>query len=622
MAPFDITEEIPFDLSGRPEGAALFGVTTNAFDIAIGSLPFLLYIGEGAEYERAPAPWRKDQFDNARNVGEQSLTGWWLRSQADFGGGSGITYHEPLQGEGSENRFRDSRGVDVLVEAGEVSLLPATEEIVDLGASEVSIVAGPDRLLLRDGGTVKVWDGTSPSTVTLNGTGATTAEHLAYAGAVFLIGHNTGIDTLPEAAGTSSTQLWNGGSFASPVKPYWLKQRIFATSGRRIFELTLAGGTPAAGDILYEHPDVDWEWTAMAETGGAVWASGFSGDKSAVHVITIDPDGSTPALNGATVGIQMPDGERAHCLLGYLNLLMVGTTFGLRAARVAAAEAELGPLIFDDFESHSITARGDYAWCGGMDGITRKVALGFQIGEALDFAWANDLESDGAAEVMGFAWFQERLHWAHAGSGVWRPHATSLRPSGYLATGFARFGTLEPKFFDSVRVSGDVSFGSIDLASVVTDTESSITNLADFNGSKDVQINLPGDRKADRLSIKFTLNREVGDATKGPVLQSYQIRALPAPFRRQRLIRYPVSLFDRESDRFGVPQGGEGFAWARLQVLETLEETGTPVLVQDFRTGEARICVVDQVTHSGPENPSVSNKNFGGRGVITVRTVD
>jgi hypothetical protein len=618
----DFTEDIPFDLSGRPEGAALFGVTATAFDIAVGALPFLLYIDPENPYERGPAPWKKDQFDNERSVGEQSLTGWWLRSQSDFGGGSGIIYYEPLEAEGSENRFRDSRGLDVLTEPGEVTLLPLTTEIVDLGSSSISLVASGTRLLVRDGATVKVWNGASLTTVTLNGTGATTATHLAYTGSLFLIGHNTGIDTLPADAGSSSTQLWNGGSFASPVKPYWVKQRIFATSGRRIFELTLTGGTPAAGDILYEHPDPNWEWTSIAETGGAVWAAGFSGDKSAVHVITIDPDGTTPTLNGATVGIQMPDGEKANALLGYLDLLLVGTSFGVRAAATDLTKAQLGPLIFDDGEVFVLSARGDYAWAGMAQGMSRKIALGFQIGTDLDFAYANDLEGSGSGNITGFAWFQGKLCLGHAASGVYQPHDTSLVPSGSLTTGFARYGTMEPKFYESLRVTADATYGSIDLASVVTDTPTSITNVADFNGSRDVTLNLAGDRKADRLSIVFTLNRESGDITKGPVFRSYQLRALPAPVRRSRLIRYPISIFDVEKDRFGVAKGGKGFAWTRLQALELLEFTSTPVLVQDFRTGEARICIVESVVHTGFSNPSRHEKNFGGRGVLTVRTVD
>jgi hypothetical protein len=620
---FDITEDIPFDLSGRSEGAGFFSVAADAFDIAVGTLPFLMYIGENAEYERAPAPWRKDQFDNQRNVGEQSLTGWWLRSQADFGGGSGITYHEPLQGEGSENRFRDSRGVDVLVEAGEVSLLAETEEIINLGGSSISLVAGDTRLLVRDGNTVKVWNGTSLDTVTLNGFGATDPVHLAYTGSLFLIGHNTGIDSLPAGSGTSSTQLWNSLALPGDMKPYWLKQRIFATSGPKIYELTLAGGDPDSPDAtLYEHPDPNWTWTSIAETGGGVWAAGFSGDKSAVHVITIDADGTTPALNGGTVAIQMPDGERVRCLLGYLDFLFVGTSEGLRVAATEEARASLGPLVFDDAEVFSLSGRGDFAWAGLSAGVTRKVALGFQIGESLDFAWANDLESTGSGEIQALAWFEGRLCLGHAGSGVWQQHETDLVESGYLATGFARFGTLEPKFFDSLRVTADCSAGTIGLGTVVTDVESGITTLTSFNGSRDVQINLPGDRKADRLSIVFTLNRSLADPSQGPILQSYQIRALPAPFRRQRLIRYPLSLFDREKDRWGKERGGPGFAWARLQVLETLEFTGNPVLVHDFRTGEARMCVVEQVTHSGPDNPTREKKNFGGRVTLTVRTVD
>jgi hypothetical protein len=73
-------------------------------------------------YQRETAPYRKDQFDNSKEPGEQSLTGWWIRSQSSFHNGSGIQFYDPTSGEASGYRFADSQGVDVWTK-GQVSLL-------------------------------------------------------------------------------------------------------------------------------------------------------------------------------------------------------------------------------------------------------------------------------------------------------------------------------------------------------------------------------------------------------------------------------------------------------------------------------------------------------------------
>ena len=73
-------------------------------------------------YQRETAPYRKDQFDNSKEPGEQSLTGWWIRSQSSFHGGTGIKFYDPTSGESTNYRFTDSQGVDVWTK-GQVSLL-------------------------------------------------------------------------------------------------------------------------------------------------------------------------------------------------------------------------------------------------------------------------------------------------------------------------------------------------------------------------------------------------------------------------------------------------------------------------------------------------------------------
>jgi hypothetical protein len=108
--------------------SAIWQNTDVAYDTAIGGMPFIYAINDARPYIRQTAPFRKEQFDNQTEPGEQSLTGWWIRSQMSFHGGDGITFFDPAQSASNtpgHYRFADSKGVNVW-EQGEVTLLRDT----------------------------------------------------------------------------------------------------------------------------------------------------------------------------------------------------------------------------------------------------------------------------------------------------------------------------------------------------------------------------------------------------------------------------------------------------------------------------------------------------------------
>jgi hypothetical protein len=121
---FSITDPIidPIGIVGTT--AQLFENTSNIYDVAIGGQPFLLASSDRYPYQRQTATYRKQQFDNTKEVGEQSFEGWWLRSQSSFHLGAGINYLDPYLSENVQYRFNDSAGVDVWT-PGQVSMLPA-----------------------------------------------------------------------------------------------------------------------------------------------------------------------------------------------------------------------------------------------------------------------------------------------------------------------------------------------------------------------------------------------------------------------------------------------------------------------------------------------------------------
>jgi len=99
--------------------------TDIAYDTAIGGMPFIYAISDSRPYIRQTAPFRKEQFDNQTEPGEQSLTGWWIRSQSSFHYGDGIVFYDPTSsnsGSPEHYRFSESKGVNVW-NIGQVTLL-------------------------------------------------------------------------------------------------------------------------------------------------------------------------------------------------------------------------------------------------------------------------------------------------------------------------------------------------------------------------------------------------------------------------------------------------------------------------------------------------------------------
>jgi hypothetical protein len=122
----NITEDIPLNV-GNPGTLGFWVNNAEEYDVAVGGYPFLLAPTDNNPYQRETAQYRKDQFDSSKEPGEQSLTGWWLRSQSSFHNGTGIKFFDPTGGESIPYRFADSQGVNVWTK-GQISLLNSTSE--------------------------------------------------------------------------------------------------------------------------------------------------------------------------------------------------------------------------------------------------------------------------------------------------------------------------------------------------------------------------------------------------------------------------------------------------------------------------------------------------------------
>jgi hypothetical protein len=109
---FDITEPLPYPLS-NPAGVTNFSATGVDYDVALNGYPFFLGASDETPYRRVTAQYRKQQIDQSREPGEQTLTGWWTRSQSSFHYGAGIKFFEPLQDESLRFQYTESKGLYV-----------------------------------------------------------------------------------------------------------------------------------------------------------------------------------------------------------------------------------------------------------------------------------------------------------------------------------------------------------------------------------------------------------------------------------------------------------------------------------------------------------------------------
>jgi len=197
---------------------------------------------------------------------------------------------------------------------------------------------------------------------------------------------------------------------------------------------------------------------------------------------------------------------------------------------------------------------------------------------------------------------------------------SELVESGFLRTGFIRYNTLEGKIFKLINARINTAHGAFGMQSVTAEGGTyDIGTFAQGQTVPEVNVNYPIGSQ-EYLGFIFTMYRDENDATLGPLFTGYQIKALPA-IPRQRLIQYPVMCYDHEMDKFNNEVGYEGSAYARMSQLETVENVGDTIRIEDFRTGENYIGLIEEMDFI---NRTPTDKRFSGYGgllLVTIRSV-
>lgn len=654
----DISESVVFDLTGR--GSQYYDPNTYAIDCAIGGLPFLFGIKDDSPYIRSTARWKYERVDQAREPGEQTLdSGLWVRSQTSFHLGEGIQFQEALEGNVDQLRFRYESGVGIDPwTPGQISLLHSTSKLYP-AASNLSggvlalpaTISGTDYVLAVDKtastSAVRISSVTSGGSSTTLATGATLSEAIFAAdsdGSRIYVVTATGIYDLDFTAGSPTVHkhINFDSANASSATIAYVKNRLmlgisFASGSTvaAIYEIAtsshastvnLSTLTPITASTVVP---TGWVWSDIAEGRGAIYVSGYSGDRSSIF--KIEPE-STGVLGALISVADIPRGEVVYSLYGYLGtFLAIGTSRGVRIAAIADdATIVYGPIIFETTNPvRAFTARDSYVWAavtagvGGASG-TYRINLGTLMDDGA-YPYASDVyaaSTTGIVESLGFFPSTGQLFMSVNGSGVWSESLTNLVPEGVANMATVNWGTLEKKAWKRVRVETDTLEGDIEIYADSATGRSQIATLTEGNTyNTDFDLSTAYASPEVNGRVVFSLYRNDTDATKGAALKGYAIKAIPSP-TRSRLIQLPLMCYDFETDRRGTRMGVLGGAKYRLAALEAIESAGSTVLVQDFTSGENFDAVIEEIQFSRTTPPSGAvDDNFGGMITITIRTV-
>ena len=633
---YSITDGVVYPIGRTEATQKLFENTNNVYDIAISGEPFLLASSDRYPYQRQTAQYRKQQFDNSKEIGEQAFEGWWLRSQSSFHLGAGINYLDPLTGENVQYRFKDSAGVDVWT-PGQVTMLPKMDEVASITGSAY-MVGGIDSLdqdfvFYSDDDELYRLDDTGTTALVPHG-GTESILGLVQDGLYYYAADEDKIYR-GDLTGTGATGTSYYPTNNAKVVLSYVKQRIVAGIGEKIVEITQSrGGTnPDASDVRYTHPDTGWTWSAIAEGPTAIYASGYRGNNSSIYKFTLSNVGAMPTLTQAVTAADFPDDEYVMNIATYLGrFIVIGTSKGIRIGILDDnGDITYGPLTYEKtnpVHKVQIAFEDRFAYVtvtNAIDGNSGVIRIDLsQEVEPGRYAYAKDLstETTGCSCGIAFLGSSGRLVLAMDNEGIFYESITEKVATGFLETGLIRYGTIEKKYFKlvkpriaqpmdgSIAVSTKTVGGNVNSIITLTNTTPAI--------NEDLGTNLQFPQEA--LAFLFTFGRSSIDVSKGPEFDGYQIKSLPA-VRRNRQLTIPLLNFDFESDRFGVQIGYEGRAFDRLQALESIEALGDTVLVQDFTTGETVLGLIEQLSFERTTPPKSGFSGFGGIIYVSVRTV-
>lgn len=520
-------------------GSGNTSLVPDVFPVAINGRPYMVDSKSG-RFTRQFDSRVRDSVDQSTAPGEAAVNpqGLWRRGQVSWHLGAGQKYADTA--EGLDYRYYKSKGVNPWTR-GQLSLLNATKVSLSSAATTQHMVVQDGRVYVSLNGDVKYTTdpfATSPTWTDCTGEPGGTCAAMATDGTnIYLAFPSDGVRIIktPTAVGTIDAT-----KFVNTTDSFYMigfaKGFMFGAHDSEL-QLISKSGTKS---VKVTPDDAAFKWVGVATGQNAVYAAGYAGKKSVVYKITI---ASTGVLDTGVVALELPTGEVATAISGYLGFILLGTNKGVRFCSTDAnSNLVAGPLIATGGSVNKFASNDRFAWFtwSNYDGISTGLGrLDLSVYTNVNApAYATDLMHTSTADSTNVVIFNDKAVFTVSGVGVIVEDSDNLVTSGTIETGFYRWGIPDKKFAPRVdvrhlplvgTVAGEVSVDNSLFSSIGTSSLASTTE-ATFQGPES---------KFIEAGYRFTLTRAT--ATTGPTVTRWMARAYAAPIR-SRLISVPVIL--------------------------------------------------------------------------------
>lgn len=601
-----------------------------AASYAIGNTPWLSAASNDNPITRITTTYQKERIDQGASAGENSLSNWWLRSATSWHNGGGEQFYDADSSD--LYRFHDSYNINCWTD-GQINLLPLIEKSTTVAASN-PVTVGAGTFYISNGNVCFYNAATGTHSSYSLGAGKVPYK-MTTDGTYAIVAATDGLYDVTTAGAVR--KLWNLPSYAAatwtPHAIAYVKERIVVAAAEGtaevgIYEVSRNYSTPTpnmqASDERWDTPLIATTVNSITEFPSAVVVGYTIGSVSRVLAFTINTASPTSALNDGVIIAELPRGETLNQMRAYLNeYVVLATTKGIRIGNIGSDGASFtyGTLSLED-EVSDIAFDGTYVYATRAKTIETtkglwRLNLGSPVGNG--YAYASDLVMDTYAP-NGIAFVDNTdLKFVTSSSGTWIESSTKFAESGWITSGWIRWGTSEKKQPVSLALRGyNTSYGTIGFTVYDQQGTTFAVDSVALDGSIDVSLSaalVP----AHDVEIKITLSRPTASPTyPGPTLEEWQCRALPAPLR-SRTLTVPLLCYEEERDSNGNTRVTS--PWERIQYLERIEQNGGAVLYQDFASGEERVCVIRAIQFEQKAPPTFT-KGFGGIVTIQLQTID
>ena len=522
MAELEITTEFDESYYG---GSAVGAAVPDKFDVALGGVGFFIDTEYLADYRHRSTPLLRRQGDASAELGESSVNpeSLWPRSRSTWHLGA-----DPMLTDVSldqrRGRFRASKGVDVWTE-NQAGLLHAVDQKHATVATNLKMVVAGTRIYWLDDTALKFEDVLTDDTwapTTVTGTAGTLLD-LATDG--YNVWVTSGADVYVTNTGITTASVY---STEDVDVLGWAKGRLWGAEDNELF--WTSGGAFQTG--YYSHATSTWRWVGFAEGPNAVYAAGYAGDKSLIYRIGILADASGP--DQPIVAGKLPDGELVRCLGEYLGVIFIGTSKGWRYAQPdGSGNLRISTLVDTPAAVDCFEGQDRFVWFGYTNydgtssGLGRADVSVFGSIERQQLAYASDLMATAQGAVPAVVTVGDRRYFSVNGVGIFG-ETDDLVASGYVDSGPLTYDLADAK----VALGLDVTYKP-DFAGTVTwaldEDEAGVFDTVGTSTVASLLTSFALNERAARFEVRFTLTRAGGDATTGPIVTGWTLKAQPAP---------------------------------------------------------------------------------------------